>query len=246
MPDLRSLERTASKRVRAHRSNQSMMRRLLALVLLCCCGAAPVTPLPAPPQDPLCAALKSNLGRSIVMQKRVSDDITKLVATLSKYSEAQIDGETGTAYTTGFTALQDSGHVNDDLASFEKALKATAPITGPDGAKIEKDLQVVAQAQSEVAKNAGDLLQEWNRHVQLDANAPGNTGMGSKGANPFSGLGGGGGGQSSGIAVMEVRPLLVSTLKTMDRAAAALDDMHPAVVRAVAACFSRVRRQSSG
>lgn len=192
----------------------------------------------------MCAALKSHLGRAILLQSRVSTDITKLVASLSKYSEAQSYGETGTAYTTGFTALQDIGHVNDDLASLQKELKQIAPLTSTDGATIEKDLQAVADAQTQVAKDSGSLLNEWNQHVQLDANSPGNSGMGSHGANPFGGLGGSGGGSSSGIAVMEVRPLLVSTLKTMDRASAALGDMHPAIARAIITCFSRVRRQS--
>ncbi|HET7813338.1 MAG TPA: hypothetical protein VFL13_03065 [Candidatus Baltobacteraceae bacterium] len=225
------------------------MKRVVPALLFCCCAAAPIAPSPSPSPsstDPLCAALKSNVGRAIVTQKRVTDDITKLVAALSEYSKDQSYGETGSAYTAGFSALEAIGHVNDDLALLEKQLQQAAPLTSADGATIEKDLHAVADAQKQVADDSNALLNEWNQHVQLDANTPGTTGIGSHGANPFAGLGGNGSGQSSGIAVMEVRPLLISTLKTMDRASAALSDMHPALARAITACFSRVRRQSSG
>lgn len=222
------------------------MKRFLPILLLCCVAATP-TPVWSPvPSDPLCIALKSTLGRAIIEQKRVSDDITKLVATLSKYSESQTNGETGTAYNTGFTALQGVGRLNDDLALLERQVKQLTPLTDGDGATIERDLQIVATAQAEVAKDSSGLLNEWNQHVQLDANSASTAGMGSHGANPFGGFGGNGGGASSAIAVMEVRPLLISTLRTMDRASAALQDMHPAVARSVLTCFSRARRQSHG
>lgn len=189
--------------------------------------------------------LKSNLGRAVITQQYVTGDIVKLVATLSTYSKQQSYGQTGAAYMTGFTALRDLSRVTADLSLLQQQLQQVPAVTTPDGATIVKDLHAVAGAQADVAKDSSDLLNEWNQHVQLDANAPGTTGIGSHDANPFNGLGGGGGGQQ-GVAVMEVRPLLVQTLKNMDRASAALNDMHPALVRAIAICFSHGRRQATG
>ncbi len=221
-----------------------MIPRFLPLLALPLCFGINVSvsrPTALPAASALCAALKSHLGQAILLQKRGSDEITKLVSTLSDYAQASNAREDYNAYKTGWAAMG----LTDDLEKTLGSLKSELELAQSDPGNGDSQTSAVAAGlaqiladQSDIAQKTGDLLHEWNSRVMLDTEPTSISHSGGGKGRPFAGFGLPGG-SSSGIAVMDVRPLLLQTLHTMDDVAATLQKIHPLVVAGINQCRAR-------
>ena len=217
------------------------VRRALPLVALVCSLAASPLPAAAAPQ-PFCAALKSNLGQALLLQKRSSNQITSLVADLSAYAQSAHWHEYQNAYKEGFEAFD----MLDELKKTDAALKrqladaAAAPAQeDADTAAVTAHLQSIAASENAVEQDADSLISEWNADVVFNARPPGVPHGGSAVASVSQSA------PDTAVPVMDVRPLLLRTLQRMDAVSKALGDLHPLVTRGITECFTRSRRQAT-